>query len=673
MNQKTKEQYQPLFEQTLPIYVFKDSGQNGDAEAKLYMIKVTITGAANTISSISTAGNSSIGSSKFSLNSLTTNKKTTISPTTMNPISNVNSLIFTLTDESDLFFLYTSQIDETVYRNLKALQRLKTDFSQFASHLEQMFEMCSHSYQENKQDWCIKLSIQNKTKAILEIIYSDTFSENSKFHLELVEGSSDQKKEYLAEELKMWKQKAQELEKQLEHSEFELQNNITSSEKTIEGLRIENQELAMRLDKEVTSATYKLKEEITRTKEKHIEELHRNQSRHEDEKRMIEEKYHLQIKTLSQRIEEYMSQNKELLAAKFELESKSRELNTRLSQFENENKSYHEEVTKLREENRKLDTIKFEHEKKIRELETKVQLKEEIMKEKGMSLMTLNEVIKEKEQQEMSKAETITELKARYDALEREYHEKQAELKRCWDMIKRYAELRENFEKNLSEKKHKMKQLGASLMKRESEKRKLIQAIESQKQYINQKESEINSLKQSLDSKEAELTDAKKTIRTNEFFIESLKDKASSTFGTTRFDSLPTYSTKYNPNDYGSKTNTFISNETYTPSYLDSGDKTTSTVAIEKTSSPTLNASSYQNYYTDIKYNDKYSDTENSITVTAPKTNSFAFSIPSITPSPTSLNDCNDIQPSLRTTTSTNNTSRRGFVSFEPTLNKEWK
>lgn len=143
--QKPCETNRPLYEATLPVYVFKDSSNNQvgepNYEAKLYMIKVSISGN-------STYSPSTVLSNTTSSTLISTKKNQSLS----NSLQNINSLIFTLTDESDLYFLYTAQIDENGYRNLKLTQRIKTDFSQFSSHLEQMFILCSQSHTENKQE-----------------------------------------------------------------------------------------------------------------------------------------------------------------------------------------------------------------------------------------------------------------------------------------------------------------------------------------------------------------------------------------------------------------------------------------------------------------------------------------------------------------------------------------
>ena len=133
----------PLYESVLPVYVFKDpsvcsnSNQIGETynEGKLFTIKITI----------------SCNSSCLPTTVLPASSSTLSSMKKQQP-ANYSSLIFTLTDDSDLYFLFTAQIDESAYRNMKTSQRIKTDFSQFTSHLENMFEMCRGSHSDNNQE-----------------------------------------------------------------------------------------------------------------------------------------------------------------------------------------------------------------------------------------------------------------------------------------------------------------------------------------------------------------------------------------------------------------------------------------------------------------------------------------------------------------------------------------
>ncbi|KAG2379242.1 hypothetical protein C9374_007381 [Naegleria lovaniensis] len=622
-----------LYEATLPVYVFRDqcpsttTCSDGYSEAKLFMIKITISCNSACLPSTVLPSASSLSQKKSPFNTT---------------IPNFNSLIFTLTDDNDLYFLYTAQIDECSYRNLKMSQRIKTDFSQFSSHLEQMFEMCSNSHSENKQDWYIKLSVnQGKGKSIMEIINADMFSESSKFHLELVEGSNEQKKEYLANQLKYWKQIAQENEKLFNNCDTDSKQKLEHYESIIAELKEEKQELLVKFEKEITGNTCKLKEEITRLKEKHLEEMQRQQKRMEDERREAEDKRVSETKALSTKLEEYRNNNNELTSAKFSLEADLRQQLSKTSQLENEKKAYLEEVTKLREQNRELDILRFDHEKKIRELETKLLLNEEIMKEKGLNLKTLNEHLKEKEQQELSKAEIIAELKSKIDIQERDINEKSSDLKRCHEIIKRFKEREDFLIEKEKERKLKMQAMQHSLKKKEQEKNQLIQTVEKRNHTIQELESNLRVLQQKCNDSESQLTEALKKVEQSQFTIDAMLSSKGK-LGTTSFvDSLGTFG--LNSSSAG----------TYTTDYSTS-ERSLSTLQPEQASK----LDNFTNYYKTARFGIEEHATSTDTMSTPEKTN-FTFSLSSISPnnskskstSPTSL--------------------KKNIVSFE-TGSKEW-
>ncbi|KAF0979311.1 hypothetical protein FDP41_001654 [Naegleria fowleri] len=525
-----------LYEATLPVYVFRDQCTNtstcndGYSEAKLFMIKITISCNSTCLPSTVLPSASSISSKKSPFN------------TTVPNVPNFNTLIFTLTDDNDLYFLYTAQIDECSYRNLKMSQRIKTDFSQFSSHLEQMFEMCNNSHTENKQDWYIKLTVnQGKGKSVMEIINADMFSESSKFHLELVEGSNEQKKEYLANQLKYWKQIAQENERLFNSCDTDSKQKLEHYESIIAELKEEKQELLVKFEKEISGTTCKLKEEITRLKEKHLEEMQKQQKRMDDERREAEDKRISETKALTTKLEEYRNNNNELTSAKFSLEADLRQQLSKTSLLENEKKAYLEEVTKLREQNRELDILRYDHEKKIRELETKLLLNEEIMKEKGLNLKALNEHLKEKEQQELSKAEIIAELKSKVEIQEKDINEKSSDLKRCHEIIKRFKEREDFMLEKEKERKLKMQAMQHALKKKEQEKSQLLQTVEKRNHTIQELESNVRALQQKCSESESQLQEALKKVEQSQFTIDAMLSSKNKLGTTSYVDSLSTF------------------------------------------------------------------------------------------------------------------------------------
>ena len=509
----------------------------------------------------------------------------------------------------------------------------KTSKSKYFLHPNQPF-----------RSWYIKLCIQQgKGKSVMEIIYSDTFSESSKFHLELVEGSNEQKKEYLANQLKYWKNVAQENEKVLEQCDSENKQRMEQCDMLIEQLKEEKQELLLRSEKEMYNATFKLKEEISRLKEKHLEELQKAQSRIDEERKHLEDKYQIQSKALNQKLEDLMVQNKDLMSSKFSLESDVRELTTRTSQLENEKKSYLEEITKLREENRTLDTLKFEQEKRIRELETKVTLNEELMKEKGVSLKNMNDYLKEKEQQEMSKSEALTELKTKYDLLEKMHDQASAEIQKCHNYIKIYNDKYESLRKVEQKRVAAIQNFQHSLKRIDLEKKQLAETVEIRNQTILQKEETIRSIQDKLEKKEKEVESAMKQLEISQFTVESLKKEAVNR--TSQADTLMNFS----------KSTSSGIDRTFSSDFSDRNYSS----ALEPTISK---LDSFQNYYNTARYGSDSSISTDMLS-TPEKSNAFTFSIPNISPLGTKNKSPS---PPL-------SSSKRNLVSFEPQINKEWQ
>lgn len=119
-------------------------------------------------------------------------------------------LLVRLTDEKDLFFLYTLCLGEEDFQSLKVQQGLLVDFASFPQKFMDLLNMCLQEEHRDNPKFVLHFSMNGlsngeRSTAVLSIVETNPFKHLIHLSLKFVPGSDSDIKKYLASCLKQLK------------------------------------------------------------------------------------------------------------------------------------------------------------------------------------------------------------------------------------------------------------------------------------------------------------------------------------------------------------------------------------------------------------------------------------------------------------------------------------
>ncbi|KAK2149873.1 hypothetical protein LSH36_433g02018 [Paralvinella palmiformis] len=256
-----------------------------------------------------------------------------------------SDLVVTLTDETDLFFLYSLKLTEEDFQSLKTQQGLLVDFGAFPQRFISLLDLCIKEEHSDCPKFVLHLisnGTSNTSTANLNVIETNPFKHLTHLTLKLLPGTDGDIKKYLAQCLKTLK---------------------TQSEA---------------------------------------------QQRFEQEKRDLEERYQRIIRELETRTKQFDVTNKDLTEKKYKADATIHELRTRQSLLEEDcNRTKHELQT-TRRDNASLDHDYHELEKETNQLRTKLAVHEQELKDKEDLEKRLADLLLSEKQQKLKLRTQVT-------------------------------------------------------------------------------------------------------------------------------------------------------------------------------------------------------------------------------------------------------------------------
>ena len=146
-------------------------------------------------------------------------------------------LVVRLTDERDLFFLYTLRLGEEDFQSLKTQQGLLVDFAAFPQKFIDLLEMGIREEHKEMPKFVLHFVSQGsytneRTTGILNVIETNPFKHLTHLSLKFIPGTDSDVKKYLADCLKQLKDTNALLQQRLEHTDTDLNQRLQQTQET---------------------------------------------------------------------------------------------------------------------------------------------------------------------------------------------------------------------------------------------------------------------------------------------------------------------------------------------------------------------------------------------------------------------------------------------------------
>lgn len=444
----------------------------------------------------------------------------------MDPIQK-KELMIRLTDEKDLFFLYTLKLGEDDFQYLKSQQGLLVDFSAFPQRVVDLLNMCLLEEGKDLPKFILQFIGQAGSNGdrcihVLNIVETNPFKHLIHLSLKFVPGQDSDIKKYLADCLKQLKETNELLHQRLEHTNENLTQQLQQTQESLSSKCSELEKLKSEWTSKINEMKSFHKEELSSEKEKALEMKSNCQSKLEHDRKELEQSHVRIVKQMETKLYDLENTNKELQEKKYKLESNHREMRSRISLQEDELQHLKQEVQGLRKQNSAMDGDLHEQEKIINQQRTRIAVLEQEVKDKEQVLARSSDLLGSEQDQKRKYEEEIEVKNKEITKLEGKVKVMSVEVKKGNDIIRKL----QGDNKNYHAKVKLRSQIAAEQEKILSEKDQVLektqQELSSMKEHLKHKEDENQKLSENLENTRKKLEESRELLKTNENVIQWL-------------------------------------------------------------------------------------------------------------------------------------------------------
>jgi spindle assembly abnormal protein 6 len=292
-----------------------------------------------------------------------------------------------VTSETDPFFFHHMEVSEDEFQSLKVEQSILVDFAQFPDKFIELLEECIASRGEENPRVLAVLRVgadgEPDQNSSLGVVETNKFKHLSHISLAFKPGDDASIKQYLAARL---------MDVKGERDGFAASHRDAAAShaaalRDLELAAAETQSQREHAEHVEAAAQARLDELAANLKMKAMEELENTKTRMEGERSAAETGMRGTIESLTSRNAELDARARELMEAKYKLDSKYSDASSRLTAAEGELATAREELKSLRKANKDLDKGLNEREKstaqngmRVEWLESQLKDKEELCK-----------------------------------------------------------------------------------------------------------------------------------------------------------------------------------------------------------------------------------------------------------------------------------------------------
>lgn len=440
-----------------------------------------------------------------------------------NPLTK-KELVVRLTDEKDLFFLYTLCIGEEDFQSLKVQQGLLVDFASFPQRFMNLLNSCLQDENKDSPKYVLQLTNNSsgsgeRSTALLSVVETNSFKHLIHLSLKFMPGSDADIKKYLADCLKQLKETNGLLQQKLEHTTRELSEELYQTQESLKSKSAELESLKTEWNARITDMKARNKDELTSEKEKALLNQATFQQKLERDKRELELAHAKIIKQAEVRLNELDAANKELTDKKYKSESLIRDLKSKLSVLEEESTRVKQDATLTKKQNISVESDLHEKEKLVNQLQTRIAVLEQEVKDKEhvvtrtTDLYNSNLEAKKKIEEDLERrGKEVSKLEGKVKAMS-------DELKKGNEIIKKLQSEIKNYHSKVKLRTQIATEQERLLKEKDQELESLRQDLATTKETLKQKQDENKTLSSDLAMATNKLEECKKLLKSNETMI----------------------------------------------------------------------------------------------------------------------------------------------------------
>ena len=409
-------------------------------------------------------------------------------------------LIIQITNPNDPLFLYTLELSELEYQQLKTEQSLLVDFQNFPDFIIKMFYFCKND-KEDKYTCVFTIGALNEknfssgTSGILTIEEKTPYRKLNHLILKFQAANDSTLKKYLSDISKEYKEKYENLFQKY----TDLNQDFENLKKETTNLKENFQKLEYEKKTSMDNLLNEKNKEINLIKENNFKETKKQLESLEAEKNKSISELENKISQLQGILDDATKNKTQLEEHKLKLEINQKDLEGKFAISNTELNVYKTEITNLRKENSELNQKSLNSEKQITELNFKNESILKQLEEKNQSLENMKQLVDSLNKQRESNEDSIKSLKAGNNKLESKLQLSIKEINKANDIIQRL----QNEIKNQKSK------------------------YKSAKNELNTKEQLINQKQMLLDEQNRTIKDMKRESEAKEQEIAGLKNQVS--------------------------------------------------------------------------------------------------------------------------------------------------
>ena len=431
-------------------------------------------------------------------------------------------LIIQITNPNDPLFLYTLELSELEYQQLKSEQSLLVDFQNFPDFIVKMFCFCKNDKEDIYS--CVfnigggglkENNFSSGTNGILAIEEKTQYRKLNHLILKFQAANDTTLKKYLSDVSKEYKEKYENLLQKYN----DLNLNFEKFQKDTAILKENFQKLEYEHKTSMDNLLNEKNNEINSIKENNFKDNKKQLELLETQKNNKISELENRISQLQGILDDATKNKTQLEEHKLKLEINQKDLEGKFAISNTELNVYKTEITNLRQENSQLNQNCLNNEKLITELKFKNENTLKQIEEKNKGLENMKQLVDSLNKQRESNEDTIKSLKANINKLESKLQLSIKEINKANDIIQR---LQNEIKNQKSKYKSAKNELNAQeqLMNQKQilldEQNKTIKEI---KRDNEAKDQEIIGLKNQINTYNNKLNENEKLIEENKQMI----------------------------------------------------------------------------------------------------------------------------------------------------------
>lgn len=454
--------------------------------------------------------------------------------TTVTTPSTRKELVVRLTDEKDLFFLYTLRLGEEDFQTLKMQQGLLVDFGAFPQKFIDLLEMCLKEEHKDIPKFVIHIVSQgsfsgDRSTATLNIVETNPFKHLNHLSLKFIPGSDADVKKYLADCLKQYKETNSLLQQRLEHTDTDLNHRLKTTQEMLNAKSVELDNLKAEWTAKLNDQIAKHKQELAIEKERAYQLQSTSQQKQEVERRELEQSHSKMVQQLEARLYDVETVNKDLTERRYKNEGTIRDLKSKLSTMEEENVHIKQDLQSLRKQNSSLDADYHEQEKIINQLRMRVAVLEQEIKDKEQVLTKSSDLLGAEQDKKRRYEDDIESQKKEINKLNNKMKAMSEELMKGNEIIKKLQGEIKNYHGKIKLRTQIATEQEKLLTEKETELEKIRQELATCKDDLNQKSEQNKTLKENYETTVKKLEECRELLKTNENVIQWLNKQINET------------------------------------------------------------------------------------------------------------------------------------------------